>query len=512
MDIPYWRNKIGGHMNFLKRAFQSLRHYWPRTLLTTLMFTVLFAACVGSLVLYQTSKSQLRFMQETVKFSVILRPAYIWDRSTNTSLYCSAREEDLALFKASPYLSGYNYSLLCMGEIEDAKRLYPEERVENEKKAPGSALFIHAPVESASDRTFTMGGYRLVEGRHFTKDELNVILVSKEFAEYNGFTVGDHFTYVENSQTDNPQDMEIVGIFEGPPSEYVRGLGRTPEEMFIAPARFVQEVFHKSSVGLIQGFCENQENLDALVEELKEKINIVQIVEDPMSVPSFISPPEEFGAADSSEFSELLGENSMYVLEYTRQMYDMTASPMEKTNVFAGVMTIAFLTSAAFVLILSNTIFLKNKRREFGMLCAMGESKGKVVLQAAVEILVPILLAMLLGLAVGVSVGIPLVESLGSEVYNQNAEDVQGQNNLISYAHRGQNGYSTSRIYSAEGTDLSLGRIHNVVTPPKPEAVVDKSTVGGYFAIVVVLTLVTLVIQAGSVLRLKPAQILTRKN
>lgn len=502
-------------MNYLKRSFYSLRHNWLRTLLTVLMFTVLFAACVGSLVLYQTSKSQLQFMQETVKYSVTLKPALIWDKSVSGMTGNDMDPDIIDFFANSPHLSGYNYSSTYLGELEGAKRLYPEEKIENEKQVGNTEIWLYCPLESATDRAFTIGGYRLAEGRHFTRDEVHVCLVSKEFADYNGFTIGDHFAFVDTlyKRNEEPQDLEIVGIFKGPVSEIAKGTGRTPEETLFTPLAFREEAYtDESNPAFLQAFCKSQEDMEAFAEELKGRYNITQVVDNPMNVPSYIPPPEEFGPVDFDELAELLRETPMYILEYEHQMYDMTAVPMEKMNILAKVMTMAFLAAAALVLILSNTIFLKSKRREFGMLCAMGESKVKIVLQAAVEILVPILLAMLLGLAAGVSVGVPLAESLGGDIYTQNAADIQGQNDLISYAHRGQDTYSRGRVYTATAAILANGMTHDVVTPPKPQAVVDADTLTGYFSIVLVLAWLALVIQAGSVLRMRPAKILMRKG
>ncbi len=72
-------------MAFLKRAFFSMKHSWLKNLFVIIMFTVLFACCVGFLVVYATSSKQLATVRENTACSVTMRAPHFRKKAINTS-------------------------------------------------------------------------------------------------------------------------------------------------------------------------------------------------------------------------------------------------------------------------------------------------------------------------------------------------------------------------------------------------------------------------------------------
>ncbi len=419
----------------------------------------------------------------------------------------------------------YNSGEYTFIDFVDVEPLYEKGQDEAPWKPWNFDAYMYLPTYSEKDKAFNVYGYNLIEGKHFTpEDSPDVCLISQEFAQHNQLHLGSEFSvrYIDpmGSAEENgpPVKITVVGIFKAKESNKLRGYQSREEEMLFAPAA-LQALLHPeggrengSYVDYVTAYLQSEEDIPGFIERTKKKFSIHEIWTSALAHPSFQPVPEEYAEMDFDDFSQEIWDNPFFYLQLNEEWYDMTMGPTEKMNQLAGGMTLAFLVASTLVLVLVNTLLLKNKHREFGMLCAMGESKLKIALQAAVEMAVPIIIAMVLGLAVGVAAGVPLAESLTSDVYEQNAADVQGQNNMVSYARAEQSGYSIDKLGPQALSDLVSDVMPNIVVPPQPKAQVDGAAVGAYFAAVLALALAAVLIQAGAVLRLKPAKILTGKG
>jgi ABC-type antimicrobial peptide transport system permease subunit len=143
----------------------------------------------------------------------------------------------------------------------------------------------------------------------------------------------------------------------------------------------------------------------------------------------------------------------------------------------------------------------------------MGESKMKVIGQVLTEEFVPIMIAALIGLFAGILIGAPFIKELSDGVYNQKAEERLGENELThySYMQEGQNvlEYDWNHVGSSDLISKTSSRI-SIQTNVKPE--INPFTIIIYIVVTFGLVFVVLIIQMVSILRLKPAHILTGKN
>jgi len=378
---------------------------------------------------------------------------------------------------------------------------------------------LYTVVDSAFEAAFSVNGYHLIEGKHFTQadSDRDVCIISEQLAEKNNLKLGDKIE-MENIYVKNVPfiDVEIIGIFSAPESDYIKGFGYRPEEIVFVPLgfnpKFDPRIGGVSAVGYVTAYLKNMEDIDAFIDETKAKINISEVRKSHFKTPVSEARPEEFVNLSGDDFADYISANPIYNLNIDREWYNMLAGPIEKVNVLAGVMTIAMLTAALIIIVLISILSLKGRKKEFGVLLSMGESRTKIVSQIAVEIFVPIMLAMVIGIFAGITVGIPVVENMAESTYTQQAVLQQGENDMVTYAHRAQSGYSRDVLMGSAWADLIYRSSYDVLVPPIAKAQVDNFAVLIYVVLVTSLVFISIVIQMVSVLRIKPARILTGKG
>ena len=104
-------------------------------------------------------------------------------------------------------IQGYDASLITLPRIFNADG----EELEHENYS----FYNYGSYNSQYHELFLSGRFELVEGSHITDDMPDGIMISKELAEWNGLKVGDTLTGIYYPENNTPAvDMEIVGIFD----------------------------------------------------------------------------------------------------------------------------------------------------------------------------------------------------------------------------------------------------------------------------------------------------------
>ena len=508
-------------MNYLKRAIYSLKQKLIKNILITLIFSVIFTMTIGALVLYTTSQAQIEYMRSSIGNAVTLKRAPFWHKYTNSAPPNWIFDEEIpGIFIDSEYVDRYNTAAFSLIDLKNIKGVY-EGEIDPEFDfllEENLDAILYTVVDSAFEAAFSVNGYYLVEGKHFTRADFDrdVCIISEQLAEKNNLKLGDKIEMQNPYGKNQPIiDVEIIGIFSAPESNYIKGAGHSPEEIIFAPLGMDMKLTpqaESTARAYVTAYLKNMEDIDAFIDETKDKINISGIRESHFEKPVSEAIPEEFVNLSGDEFADYIYKNPIYNLHIDREWYNMLAGPIEKVNVLAGVMTIAMLTAALIIIVLISILSLKGRKKEFGVLLSMGESKTKVAVQIAIEIFVPIMVAMIIGVFAGVAVGVPIVENMAESTYTQQAVLQQGENDIITYAHRSQSGYSRETLLGSAWMDLFLRSSYDVLVPPIAKAQVDNFAVLIYVVLVTTLVFISIIIQMVSVLRIKPARILTGKG
>jgi len=250
----------------------------------------------------------------------------------------------------------------------------------------------------------------LAEGRLFTQEELDqgspVILVSSNFAEHNQLTIGS-MVVLENNVYD------IDAFFE---------LGDFEAAWFQDEFLFASQFHEFEIIGIFN--IEKEFNLDAERYGARERDQEIQL-NNRMYIPHYLmvemyafssSASREMRDQEDEDDNELIVE-SIFVLHdprdlrafanaanellpdfrhivYLSDSYSSISSSMANLLEIADM--ILYMASGASILILSLliTLFLRDRRYEIGIYLALGERKGKILMQILCEVFFVAILAM----------------------------------------------------------------------------------------------------------------------
>ena len=205
---------------------------------------------------------------------------------------------------------------------------------------------------------------KLVSGREFLKEELDkgldVIIIRKDVA-FN-LEVGDT---VKMDLGQGEKDYQIVGIFE-----YDQSQGRDLDndvDIFIPYETLMKEYDEETPPSLWSLY------IKAASKEDNAKIY-----------------PELYDSEEPALKN--------YRVSSTLAVYEKIAEPLKAFNSLSKIISYIALTLVIIILSVLTFLFVKERRYEFGVLLAMGETKLKIVVLAVLELLIISIFAFLLSL------------------------------------------------------------------------------------------------------------------
>lgn len=246
----------------------------------------------------------------------------------------------------------------------------------------GQSVPYTVTLDSSLNQKFINGTYTLEAGRHITPEDSYAVLISKELAEKNGLAVGDHITLY--SLDSNAEDsFEIVGIFsgtEGLSKDAIMSDGIAANQGYIDMNSY-NDIFRQTSLEL--------GSLDVYVDSAENVENILEVIQN---------------------LPELKDKTFVYATD--TESFALISAPLSsfQTMVNTAVAAIGAVGAALVTLLL--TVWTRSRKREAGILMAVGISKGKILLQFITENLMLALLAAFLsfGMTCGLEVLQPGME------------------------------------------------------------------------------------------------------
>ena len=527
-------------MEFIKRAFCSIKHRKGQNIVLIIAYTQLFALTLGILLVYLSASAQVDLLQKSLGSAVTLR-TNVWDMSLPGSVkYCSIRAEDAQAFIDSPYVESYNKVGLVgyaafegnlVPYIRDANRSLYELQMSDGLYIgyPGDCLMI--PVtQSEKYEAFTALGFSLVEGRHFTAEDTDAVIISKKLAEINGLKVGDQMTFASGYGARRLYESEgdiqhvtltICGLMDVPDAQKmgydVSVAMSDPYNVVFSSyeATKVLSNIYRPEIWLqdLTVYLKSADDMDAFIQETQEKLTIERVAGSTSGFGGVAGDKDIFseeGAANAQErYDRFAGGDCFYTLFLDNEWYDVVAVPMESVRNLLGIFLVIVLIGSAVVLALVALLSLRGRQQEFGILLAMGESKRKVTGQIFVEVFAPLLVAAALGAILGTQVVVPLAEDYSSGLLSVRAREEQtdlragiDDRDFWYYVQEGKfiqeefNHHSYRTLVVADAVPYEAG----------PEVY------GAYFALDFGMVVLILLIQMLSVLRVKPARILTGRE
>ncbi|MFJ4683121.1 ABC transporter permease [Streptomyces sp. NPDC088789] len=456
-------------MNFVKRACLSLWARKVRTLVTLATFLVISVMVLGGVLIRDATARAGERAERTVGADVTLEMDLdsLASGGALTAPRISAGLVDR--IGTSPLVESYNYQSF------DGARLAGGAELTGESADPGRpGLALPRGVrDSRLVPGFADGSWTLLAGEPITAADRDrdVVLIEERLARKNRLEPGDTLRLAPNDpEREGTRQFTVRGVYrdpsDAPDPEYLD----SPGDRILMPAHALTR---------LNGGEGGATEVGGAVFKLK----------DPGTYDAFTASAKERAGAALDGFT--LGINDKAVRQMTGAMSAVSSSATLAMWLIG--------VAGASVLALLVTLAVRQRGREYGVLLALGEGRGKVVAQQAVEIVA------VAAVAVGLSClfAAPLTQSAGNALVSGEAAEQRRKLDAWEPPPPGQT-----------GVDQGLDPEDRPVEGADP---IDRITVrlddGALITVVgagLGIALLAAVAPAAAVLRLDPKTILTK--
>ena len=391
-------------MNFFKRAIRYCWRQKIRSIILLLVFTLLASAALTALSVGHATAEGTDEVKQTVGASI-----HIEIDSGNTDLYGSGSENEWGT--AYQYNGDYitqevvdaianvdgvvNYSAESEGGYWGAGinfEYFTGSFNIDFTGGYGQSVPYTVTLNSELSANFLNGTYTLEEGRHIQPDDSYAVLISKELADKNGLSVGDDITMYD-LDSDSENTFEIVGIFsgtEGMSKDAMMADGIPANQGYIDINSY-NEIFDRDAMEL--------GSLDVYVDSAE---NVQDILETIQNLPEI--------------------KDKTFTYSTDTENFDLISNPLSSIQAMVDTAVIVIAVTGAAIIVLLLVLWTRGRKKEAGILMAVGRNKLEIVLQFLTE---NILIAIP---AAAASLGLTalLADKVGAYLVSQTASDVTG--------------------------------------------------------------------------------------
>ena len=391
-------------MNFFRRAIRYCWRQKIRSIILLLVFTLLASAALTALSVGHATAEGTDEVKQTVGASI-----HIEIDSGNTDLYGSGSENEWGT--AYQYNGDYitqevvdaiakvdgvvNYSAESEGGYWGAGinfEYFSGSFNIDFTGGYGQSVPYTVTLNSELNANFLNGTYTLEEGRHIQPDDSYAVLISKELADKNGLSVGDDITMYD-LDSDSENTFEIVGIFsgtEGMSKDAMMADGIPANQGYIDMNSY-NEIFDRDAMEL--------GSLDVYVDSAE---NVQDILETIQNLPEI--------------------KDKTFTYSTDTENFDLISNPLSSIRTMVDTAVIVIAVTGAAIIVLLLVLWTRGRKKEAGILMAVGRSKLEIVLQFLTE---NILIAIP---AVAASFGLTalLADKVGAYLVSQTASDITG--------------------------------------------------------------------------------------
>jgi putative ABC transport system permease protein len=475
------------NMGFAGRAAQYLLFNKKKTLVWMLSYAVMFYALIVITIISAASDMQNKELRENVGNSVIVQKVMPSDAMQLVGIQDVFYQNEVDAFSSHPSVRAYNAVGMDSGNLKNARPYSPDAELERQVAARFAAAgmepdgcYVFGITDSGRFTLFSSAGFRLVEGSHIGQGDSGgeVALISRQLAEANGIGVGDTIEIGEphysNVLTGATLSLAVKGIFEYPDDAYLDG------KLFSEhPANYI---FMPGGVAGAFSFSYQPRLLTLYLD-------------DAANIPGFV---EDMRRGQGSEYDSGARGTYEYVYAWDEKWYASVSRPLAEVGRMASLSSAIAAVGAFLIILLACAMRLADKKHEIGVLLAMGETKGRLVLQILIEAAAPIVAAA----SAAAAAGLLTAGRIGQAMMGATAAETEAQLAL----QRGQaiwnNGGSYSIAYELQS--LRTGFYH---TPGHIDVAGAYGGLAALAAAGLALILSMLAAQAAWTLRKRPAML-----
>ncbi|EWG12953.1 ABC transporter permease [Cytobacillus firmus] len=486
-------------MNFLKRAFLSVKARKGKSILQIFVFTVICVLVLAGLSIQTAAEKSGDLARQKLGADVTLQTDMEKLREQAMSQQQSGGER--VRFQSVPVpldaaeelttydqIKGYNFYSSTTGlatdfvpiESESASSDTSEESSEGQEPGrgmPGGMMQGDVSLQGVaftdSVTEFMDGTSSIVEGTGISEEHIgkNVALIEQTLAEENELAVGDKITVTNPRDETAVMELEVIGIYQ------TTSAGSDQAMDFTALNPYNKLYVPYTAAAALKG-ADYENTIDSAI----------YYIEDPADMQSFIDQAKAESSIDFETFK----------LDADDQLYQQMVGPIENVAGFSK--NIVYLVSIAGAIILGLIVMMSIRERkyEMGVLLAIGEKRWKLAGQFMAEILV----VAVLSLGIATASGNVVASQLGDQLLNQELASAEQTNTPESFRGRGMGGFGPGMMQAQE----------TVETVDEMNVQVTGEDLGFLALIGLVIAALSALLPSLTVLRLQPKAILSKQD
>lgn len=353
------------------------------------------------------------------------------------------------------------------------------------------SVYARTVYSSETNAFFTSQKLQLVEGRHITNTEKYSAIISKELADKNGLKIGDSFSI----EADCKVEIKIIGFYEilKPDSafENIATYAKIENQIFV-DYYTLQELFRDTPVGFISAIfsVDDPVNLETIVKEIRENSEI---------------------------------DWQAFTLTTDNAEYQKAAAPLEKLQslVTSIILVIALVSGIILALIL--TMWGRSRIHETGVLLSLGIGKGKIIRQYLAEVLMIAVISFCLSFFTSNTVANQLANKL---IENPSSGESLSNDNDVVWDIKDDYGLDLDdvQVTIKDDSEISAQQNEQDIMPPETEVSVNVAETEQIhisvdifdmlqlYLIGFAIITVSVIVSSGTVMRLKPREILSKMS
>lgn len=363
-------------MNVWKRAILYLIRSWKKTLLIFCLLSLVSTLVLSGLGILDAQEKRTDELKGTTGTSFTV------ERNLSTGSWSSGENgsyntqefltdemiEAIAKTEGIKDYTGLKKTILCLFDMEDT----PLEKMEPVGYPAVDCQFYSYGCDNLEYISFFLNGtLKMTEGDFITPETENGIVISKDIADKHGLKIGDRLQAVNDPYSDDPAiELKIVGLYE-------IAIDKTDERNSYNEASYYDyteysfvsmDTMKELLINYAEGkYCDSADFFVSDPEKLEQTIQNVQKI-DVIDWNNFVI------TANDEVYERIAGSVS-----------DMKSL----IKILIGIVTIV----SVVIIILILSAWIKGRKKEIGILLAVGTSKTMICIQYIMEMLMISVLA-----------------------------------------------------------------------------------------------------------------------
>ena len=345
-------------MNLGIRAILYTVRKWKKTLLIFCLLLSITTLVLSGLAIADAQEEQTEEVRGTTGASFTVERDIStggWTSGYSTQEFMT--DDMIKEIAAVDGIEGYDASLITLPNFFNDKG---EEFVTVENYS----YYCYGSYNSQYHELFLSGRFELVEGKHITDDMSDGVIISKQLADRNGLKVGDTVTGIYYPENNTPAvDMEIVGLFDIV-ADKDDAVNMYDDASYYDYSNYVF-CSMEAAEGLIKGWGEDGEGISEAYYYVSDAAQLDSIIKEVQSISS-------------------INWNN-YKITSNDEVYQNISSSLSDTGTLITTLIVVITVVSMVLIILILSMSVRSRKREMGILLAVGIAKPAVILQYILE-------------------------------------------------------------------------------------------------------------------------------